>query len=104
MPLPIASSRYFIEVNEAVRLNLMLLELVMSVNVTGDCACGTDGADLFAGTAELYDLPVRAGVGEGVEDGCWEKTVTAVSSRKDRNNNIKNLPRSPKRGQAPLPD
>lgn len=42
----------------------------MSVNVTGDWACGTDGGGLFAGTAELYDLPVRAGVGEGVGDGC----------------------------------
>ena len=80
----------------------MLLELVMSVNVTGDCACGTDGAGLFVGTAELYDLPVRAGVGEGVEDGCWEKTVTAVSSRKDKNNKIKNFTRPLSSGGKPL--
>lgn len=44
----------------------------MSVKVTGDCACGMDGGGLFAGTVELYDLPVRAGVGDaaGVGDGC----------------------------------
>jgi len=46
----------------------MLLELVMSVNVTGDCACGAAGGGVLDGTAELYDLPVRVGVGEGV--GC----------------------------------
>ena len=56
------------EVNAGARLNLMLLELVMSVKVTGDCACGADGGGVLAGTAELYDLPVRAGVGEGA--GC----------------------------------
>ena len=67
-PPPIASSRYFIEVKAGARLNLRLLELVMSVNVTGDCACGAAGGGVLAGTAELYDLPVRVGVGEGV--GC----------------------------------
>jgi hypothetical protein len=46
-------------------MNLTLLELLMSVNATGDGACGADGG-FFAGAAELYDLP--AGVGEGV--GC----------------------------------
>jgi len=40
----------------------------MSVNVTGDCDCGADGGGGLLGTAEPYDLPVRAGVGEGV--GC----------------------------------
>jgi len=60
----------------------MLLAFVMSVNVTGDCAWGADGGGLSVGIAELYDLPVRAGVGEG--DGCWQKTVVAVSTRKNR--------------------
>jgi hypothetical protein len=40
----------------------------MSVNVTGDCDCGADGGGGLLGAAEPYDLPVRAGVGEGV--GC----------------------------------
>ena len=40
----------------------------MSVNVTGDWACGADGGGAFAGTDELYDLPVRAGDGEAA--GC----------------------------------
>ena len=70
------------DVNDDARLNLMLLELVMSVNVTGDCACGADGGGLVVGTVELYDLPVRAGVGDG--DGCCEKTAgVVVSSRKN---------------------
>ena len=57
------------DVNDDARLNLTLLEFVMSVKVTGDCACGPAGGGLFAaGTAELYDLPVRAGVGEAA--GC----------------------------------
>lgn len=56
------------EVNAGARLNLTLLELVISVNVTGDCACGADGGGGFVGRAEPYDLPVRTGVGEGV--GC----------------------------------
>ena len=61
----------------------MLLEVVMSVNVTGDCACGTDGGGSFAGPDELYDLPVRAGAGEAA--GCWHKTVgVAVNNRKDK--------------------
>jgi len=55
------------EVNAGARLNLTLLELVISVNVTGDCACGADRGGVLAGTAELYDLPVRTGVGEGVD-------------------------------------
>jgi hypothetical protein len=55
----------------------------MSVNVTGDCACGADGGGLLEGTDELYDLPVRAGEGDGV--GCWHKTLgAAASSRKDK--------------------
>ena len=55
----------------------------MSVNVTGDCACGTDGGGSFAGPDELYDLPVRAGAGEAA--GCWHKTVgVAVNNRKDK--------------------
>lgn len=67
----------------------MLLALVMSVNVTGDCDCGVDGGGLVAGTVELYDLPVRAGVGEAVGEGCWEHTVgPAASSKRDNNNNI----------------
>ena len=55
----------------------------MSVNVTGDCACGPDGGGSFAGPDELYDLPVRAGAGEAA--GCWHKTVgVAVNNRKDK--------------------
>src|SRR5215213_6216642 len=81
-PLPIASSRYFIDVSDAARLNLMLLWLVMSVKVTGDCACGADGGGVFAGPDELYDLPVRAGDGEAA--GCWHKTAgVAANSRKE---------------------
>lgn len=64
----------------------MLLRLVMSVNVTGDCACGADGGGLFEGTDVLYDLPVRVGDGDGA--GCWHKTLdAAVSSRKDKTSN-----------------
>src|SRR5215212_6592106 len=82
-PLPIASSRYFIDVNEAARLNLMLLWFVMSVNVTGDCACGADGGGVFAGADELYVLPVRAG--EGAAVGCWHKTAgVTVNNRRDK--------------------
>ena len=55
----------------------------MSVNVTGDCACGRDGGGSFAGPDEPYDLPVRAGAGEAA--GCWHKTVgVAVNNRKDK--------------------
>ena len=55
----------------------------MSVNVTGDCACGPDGGGSFAGPDEPYDLPVRAGAGEAA--GCWHKTVgVAVNNRKDK--------------------
>ena len=61
----------------------MLLRLVMSVNVTGDCACGADGGGVFIGPDELYVLPVRAGEGEA--DGCWHKTAgVAVNSRRDK--------------------
>jgi hypothetical protein len=70
-------------------LNLTLLELVMSVNATGDCACGAGGGGLFAGTVPLYDLPVRAGEGEGagVGDGCWQKTAgIALAITKQKNN------------------
>ena len=60
----------------------MLLRLVISVNVTGDCACGADGGGVFAGPDELYVLPVRAGEGEAV--GCWHKTDGgAVNSSRD---------------------
>ena len=55
----------------------MLLELLISVNVTGDGACGADGG-FFAGADELYVLPV----GEGEGTGCWHKTVWfAVNSK-----------------------
>ena len=46
--------------------------MVMSVNVTRDCACGAGGGGFLFGVSELYDLPVRVGVGLG--DGCWATT------------------------------
>ena len=44
----------------------MPARFVISVNVTGDFACGDGGGGFVVGVSELYDLPVRCGVGVGL--------------------------------------
>jgi hypothetical protein len=48
-----ASSKYFKEVKDGACLKLRPLELVVSVKVTGDCACGAGGGGFVVGSSEL---------------------------------------------------
>src|SRR5882672_1496960 len=56
--------------------------LVTSAKVTGDCPCGAGGGGFLAGASELYDFPVRCGVGPGV--GCWPNTIVRLTLRNKR--------------------
>jgi hypothetical protein len=47
------SSKYFDEVKDGACLKLRPTELAMSVNVTGDCACGAGGGGFVVGISEL---------------------------------------------------
>ena len=70
------SSRYFSEVRAAACLKLTPSCVVISVNVTGDGACGPGGGGAFGSSGLLYDRPARCGVGVGV--GCWATTETEL--------------------------
>jgi hypothetical protein len=80
-----ASSRYFIEVTEGSCLKLIWDSEVISLNLTEDCACGPGDGGAFVGSAVLYDLPVRTGVGVGtgvvLAGGSCEKTEGCEKKR-----------------------
>jgi hypothetical protein len=66
------SKRYLSAVGEPLCLKVIFDNDVISVNVTGDGACGPGGGGFFGISPTLYERPVR-GVGEG--EGCWAQTA-----------------------------
>jgi len=52
-PPPTASSKYFFEVKDDALLKLIFVEVVMSLKVMGDCACGTGGGGFLFNVSEL---------------------------------------------------
>src|SRR6266851_7249150 len=66
-PPPMVSKRYLTEVGEPSCLKSIFVSAVMSVNVTGDGACGPGGGGVLGRSPELYERPAW-GVGVGV--GC----------------------------------
>lgn len=69
----------------------MFDSLVISLKVTGDCACGRGGGGALVGSSLLYDLPVRAGAGVGVGVGCWQKTGGGVRQNNRMNGKTDDL-------------